>query len=353
MSQTITIRELADHLEGIVKGDENCRVNGLATLETAEPDKVTFLANPKYAAKVAETRAGAVLMAPGGESYDRNVIEVADPYLAFAKLLTLFYVHPVQPRGVLPEACLGNNVSLGEDITIHPGAIIGDNVTIGGRCVIHPGAVLYSGVSIGDDVIIHANAVIRERCRIGNRCVIQPGAVIGSDGFGYAPDGNSWYRIPQIGIVVLEDDVEIGANTTIDRAAVEVTLIRQGTKIDNLVQIAHNCQIGENCMIVSQVGVSGSTKLGNHVTLAGQVGVAGHLSIGDNTMVGAQSGVPGSLPANGGYSGSPTMPHKEWLRAMAVVPRLPELKKTVNALEKRIALLEEQIITNTGGGCKC
>jgi UDP-3-O-[3-hydroxymyristoyl] glucosamine N-acyltransferase len=200
--------------------------------------------------------------------------------------------------------------------------------------------VIYPGVSIGTDTVIHANAVIRERCRIGSNCVIQPGAVIGSDGFGYAPDGQGYYPIPQIGIVVLEDNVEIGANTCIDRAAVEVTLIRRGTKLDNLVQVAHNCQIGENCMIVSQVGISGSTKIGNHVTLAGQVGVAGHLTIGDNVMIGAQSGVPSSLPANGGFSGTPVMPHKEWLKAMAVVPRLPELRKTLSALEKRVAELE-------------
>jgi len=343
MPQTTTLKELADYLGGTVRGDETCRVNGLAPLEAAGPDKVTFLANPKYAAKVAETGAGAVLMAPGSEGYGRNVIEVANPYLAFAKLLTLFYVQPQSPKGVLPEAYLGSNVSLGDAITIHPGAYIGDNVTIGDRCVVFPGAVVYNGVTIGDDTVIHAHAVIRERCRIGNRCVIQPGAVIGSDGFGYAPDGRGWYRIPQIGIVVLEDDVEIGANTAIDRAALEATLIRRGTKIDNLVQIAHNCQIGEDSMICSQVGISGSSKVGNHVTLAGQVGVAGHLTIGDNVMVGAKSGIPNTLAANAGYSGIPALPHKEWLRAMAVVPRLPELKKTVNALEKRIAELEAQL----------
>lgn len=340
MLHTKTLKELADYLEGTLRGDEACQVNGLAPLESAGPDKVTFLANPKYAAKVAETGAGAVLMAPGAESYGRNVIEVANPYLAFAKLLTLFYVQPHTPRGVMPEACLGTNVSLGSDITVYPGAIIGDNVSIGDRCVLYPGAVIYEGVTIGNDTTIHANAIIRERCRIGNHCVIQPGAVIGSDGFGYAPDGQGYYPIPQIGIVVLEDDVEIGANTCIDRAALEVTLIRRGTKLDNLVQIAHNCQIGQDCMIVSQVGISGSTKIGNHVTLAGQVGVAGHLTIGDNVLVGAQSGVPGSLAANAGYSGYPAMPHKEWLKAMAVVPRLPELRKTVSTLEKRIAELE-------------
>jgi UDP-3-O-[3-hydroxymyristoyl] glucosamine N-acyltransferase len=341
MQQSKTLEELAEYLGGIVRGDATCRVNGLAPLEAAGPDKVTFLANPKYAAKVAETGAGAVLMAPGAESHGRNVIEVANPYLAFAKLLTLFYVQPHPPRGVMPEACIGTNVSLGEEITIYPGAVICDNVTIGDRCVIYPGAIVYDGVTIGDDTVIHANAVVRERCRIGSRCMIQPCAVIGSDGFGYAPDGRAYYRIPQIGIVVLEDDVEIGANTTIDRAALDITVIRRGTKIDNLVQIAHNCQIGEDCAIASQVGISGSTKVGNHVTLGGQVGIAGHLTIGDNVMVGAKSGIPNSLAANAGYSGIPVQPHKEWLRSMAVVANLPALKKTVHGLEKRIAELEE------------
>jgi len=343
MQPTKTLKELAEYLGGTVRGDETCRVNGLAPLEAAGPDKVTFLANPKYASKVADTGAGAVLMTPGAESHGRNVIEVANPYLAFAKLLTLFYVQPHPPRGVLPEACIGIGVALGEEISIYPGAIVGDNVTLGDRCVIHPGAVIYAGVSIGDDTVIHANAVVRERCRIGKRCVLQPGAVIGSDGFGYAPDGSSYYPIPQIGIVVLEDDVEIGANTCIDRAALEVTLVRRGTKLDNLVQVAHNCQIGEDCMIVSQVGISGSTRIGNHVTLAGQVGVAGHLTIGDNVIVGAQSGVPGSLPANAGYSGTPVLPHKEWLKSMAVVANLPDMRKTVASLEKRIAGLEAML----------
>jgi UDP-3-O-[3-hydroxymyristoyl] glucosamine N-acyltransferase len=340
MQQTKSLKELAEYLGGVVRGDDTLRVNGLAPLEAAGGDKITFLANPKYASRVAETGAGAVLMASGGDSYGRNVIEVDNPYLAFARLLTLFYVQPHPPRGVMPEACIGTGVVLGEGITVYAGASIGDNVTLGDRCVVHPGAVIYAGVTVGEGTTIHANAVIRERCRIGSRCVIQPGAVIGSDGFGYAPDGSSYYPIPQIGIVVLEDDVEIGANTCIDRAALEVTLIRRGTKLDNLVQIAHNCQIGEDCMIVSQVGISGSTKVGNHVTLAGQVGVAGHLTIGDNVIVGAQSGVPGSLPANAGYSGTPVIPHKEWLKSMAVVAKLPDLRKTVASLEKRLAGLE-------------
>lgn len=343
MLLTKSILELAEHLGGAVRGDGACRVNGLAPLETATPDKVTFLANPKYAAKVADTNAGAVLMAPGGESYGRTVIEVANPYLAFAKLLTLFYVQPLTPRGVQPEACIGTGGSIGDDVSIYPGAVIGNNVSVGDRCVIYPGAVLYDDVSIGDGTVVHANAVIRERCRIGRNCVIQPGAVIGSDGFGYAPDGQGYYPIPQIGIVVLEDDVEIGANTCIDRAALEVTLVKRGTKLDNLVQVAHNCVIGEDCMIVSQVGISGSARIGNHVTLGGQVGVAGHLTIGDNAMIGAQSGIPGAIPPGSVYSGSPAIPHKQWLKSMAVVANLPDLKKTVSSLEKRIAELESQL----------
>lgn len=343
MVETKTLQELADYLGGTVRGDGTVTVTGLAPLEAAGPDKVTFLANPKYAAKVAETRAGAVLMAPGGESYGCNVIEVANPYLGFAKLLTLFYTRPHPPLGVLPEAVLGTNVTLGEGISVYPGAVIGNNVTIGDRVVIYPGAVVYDGAVIGDDSVIHANAVVRERCRLGKRCKLQPGAVVGSDGFGYAPDGSSYYPIPQIGIVVLEDDVEIGANATVDRAALETTLIKRGTKLDNLVMVAHNCQIGEDCMIVSQVGIAGSSKIGNHVTLAGQVGVVGHVTIGDNVIVGAQAGVPGSLAGNAYYSGSPAMPHKDWLKSMGVLPKLPEMRKKLSELEKKIAELEARL----------
>jgi UDP-3-O-[3-hydroxymyristoyl] glucosamine N-acyltransferase len=343
MAQSRTVTELAGLLGGVVQGNGDAVIAGLGALETAGPDELTFLANPRYAAKVAETSAGAVLMAPGSERYGRTAIEVANPYLGFAKLLTLFYTSPHEPLGVLPAAIVSDTATIGEGASIYPGAVIGSNVAVGARTTVYPGAVLYNDVIVGEDCTIHANAIIRERCRIGNRCIIQPGAVIGSDGFGYAPDGSGYYRIPQIGFVLLEDDVEIGANSCIDRAAIDVTRIRRGTKLDNLVQIAHNCQIGEDCMIVSQVGISGSTKIGNHVTLAGQVGVAGHLTIGDNVLVGAQSGVPSSLPANAAYSGTPTMPHKEWLKSAMVVPRLPEIKKTVSALEKRIAELEARL----------
>ena len=343
MAHTYTVTELAALLGGIVQGDGDVTISGLGSLETAGPSELTFLANPKYASKVAETSAGAVLMAVGGMRYGKCAIEVSNPYLCFAKLLTLFYTRPHESLGVLPLAVVDESATIGEGATIYPGAFIGKNAVVGARSVVYPGAVVYEYAVIGDDCTIHATAVIRERCRLGNRCIIQPGAVIGSDGFGYAPDGATYYRIPQIGIVILEDDVEIGANSCIYRAAIEVTRIGRGTKLDNLVQIAHNCAIGEDCMIVSQVGISGSAKIGNHVTLAGQVGVAGHLTIGDNVLVGAQSGVPSSLAANAAYSGTPTMPHKEWLKSAMVVPRLPELKKTVSSLEKRISELESRL----------
>ena len=338
-----SLKELAAYLGGRVIGDETARITGIAGLDDAGAGDLTFLANPRYVQKVATTKASAVILPPGADSCGKNGIEVANPHLAFAKILTLYHVSPPEPKGVMEGACIGGNVTMGTGVTIYPGAFVGDGARIGDRVTLFPGAVIYEGVELGDDVTLHANVTVRERCRIGNRVIIHCGTVIGSDGFGYAPDGKGWYKIPQMGIVVIEDDVEIGANAAIDRAALEVTLIRRGTKIDNLVQIAHNCIIGENCMIVSQVGISGSSRLGDHVTLAGQVGVAGHLEIGDNAIVGAKSGIPKSVPAGELVSGIPAYPHREWLKASAVIPRLPELKKAVSALEKKVRELEEKL----------
>ncbi|MBJ6801689.1 UDP-3-O-(3-hydroxymyristoyl)glucosamine N-acyltransferase [Geomonas propionica] len=338
-----TLREIAEHLGGTVSGDGEILIGGLATLDDAGEGQLTFLANPKYAGKVATTNASAVLMGIGGNTHGKNAIFHANPYLAFAKLLTLFYTsHP--PRlGVLPGSFVAPGAKIGADATIYPGASVGPGVTVGDRVTLYPGVVLYPGASVGDDVTLYANVSIRERCRIGNRVTIHDGTVVGSDGFGYAPDGSSWYKIPQIGIVVIEDDVEIGSNTVIDRAALEVTRVKRGTKIDNLVQIGHNCVIGEDCMIVSQVGISGSSQLGKHVILGGQVGVAGHIKIGDNVMIGAQSGVPGNVEPNQILSGTPVMPHREWLKSSTLVPKLPEFRKTLSALEKRVAELEEKL----------
>ena len=344
-----SLHEIALYLGGTVSGDGEVLIGGLATLDDAGEGQLTFLANPKYAGKVATTRASAVLLPEGANPQGRNAIFHANPYLAFAKLLTLFYVAAPPAGGILPGALVAAGVRIGTGGTVHPGASVAAGVVLGDRVVLHPGVVLYPGVTLGDDVTLHANVSVRSGCRIGNRVTIHDGTVIGSDGFGYAPDGTGWYKIPQIGIVVIEDDVEIGSNSVIDRAALEVTRIGRGTKIDNLVQIAHNCIIGEDCMIVSQVGISGSTQIGNHVIMGGQVGVAGHLKIGDNVMLGAKSGVPGNLAPNQTVSGYPCMPHREWLKSCGVIPKLPELRRSVSGLEKRVAELEGMIAKLASG----
>lgn len=337
-----SLHEIAQYLGGTVAGDGETLIAGLATLDDAGEGQLTFLANPKYAAKVATTRASAVLLPEGGNAHGRNAIFHANPYLAFAKLLTLFYTKASASLGVMPGAFVAEGVTIGADVSVYPGVSIGTGAVIGDRVTLHPGVVLYPGVTLGDDVTLHANVSIRERCRIGNRVIIHDGTVIGSDGLGYAPDGKSWYKIPQIGIVIIEDDVEIGSNSSVDRAALEATRIGRGTKIDNLVQIAHNCVIGEDCMICSQVGISGSTQVGNHVIMGGQVGVAGHVKIGDNVVVAAKSGVPNNVAANQMVGGIPAVPHREWLKVSGILPKLPEFRKTLSALEKRVVELEKK-----------
>jgi len=335
-----TLRELAEYLGGELSGNGDVRITGVAGLDDAQEGHISFLANLKYAARVATTKAGAVLLPPGAENHGRNAIVLANPYLGFAKLVTLFYVRPPQVKGVMPGAFVGAGVAMGSDVTVYPGAFVGDGVKLGDRVTLFPGVAVYDGAEVGSDSVLHANVSVRERCRIGSRVIIHNGTVVGSDGFGYAPDGAGHFKIPQVGIVIIEDDVEIGANTTIDRAALGATVIRRGSKIDNLVQIAHNCVVGEHCIIVSQVGVSGSTKLGDYVTLGGQVGVAGHLEIGSRSMVGAKSGVHNSIPAGQVFSGIPALPHKQWLKTAMTLPKVPELRKSVMDLERRVKELE-------------
>jgi len=343
-----TLQELADYLGGTVIGDSATLISGLAGLDDAKQGDISFLANPKYAAKVATTKATAVVLPPGAARHGLQAIEMANPYLGFAKLLTLFTARPRPVLGIMPGAHVVADAIIGAEASVYPGAYIGSGARIGARVTIHPGATVYAGVHLGDDVILHANVCVREGCRIGNRVTIHNNTTIGSDGFGYAPDGDGHYKIPQIGIVIIEDDVEIGANVAIDRAALAATRIGRGSKIDNLVQIAHNCVIGENCIIVSQVGISGSTKLGSRVTLGGQVGTAGHLEIGDNVTIAGRGGVMSSVPSNGIYSGLPLQPHRDWLRTMAVIPKLPELKKAFADLEKRLTDLETQGTSEQG-----
>jgi UDP-3-O-[3-hydroxymyristoyl] glucosamine N-acyltransferase len=338
-----SLQELADILDGRLIGDPSVRIRGLGTLDSAVEGQITFLANPKYAAKVATTCASAVVLSFNANSFNRNAIVVENPHLAFAKLLTLFTTRPRVPRGIMKGAFVGEDVVIGKDVSIFPGTVVGDGVRIGDRVTLHPNVTLYEGVVLGDDVTLHAGVSVREGCRIGNRVILHNGTVIGSDGFGYAPEGQSWFKIPQIGTVIIEDDVEIGANAAVDRAAMETTHIGRGTKIDNLVQVAHNCVIGEDCVIVGQAGIAGSARLGRHVTIGGQVGIVNHVSIGDEAMISVQSCVIGNVAAGEVLSGSPAIPHHARLKSAAVFPHLPEMRKSLARLETRMSIVEEEL----------
>ncbi|MDH7516315.1 MAG: UDP-3-O-(3-hydroxymyristoyl)glucosamine N-acyltransferase [Bacteroidota bacterium] len=345
----MTTRELAAHLGGFLTGPGDRIVRSVAPIETAGPGEVTFLANRKYERFLETTRAGAIIldMRTHFEREDIAVIRVDDPYLGFARALRLF--HPdtrpegrtVHPSAVVhPTAVLGENIMIGATSVIAEGASVGDGTTIGA------GVVIGDGVVIGKDCRIHPNVTILAGTRIGDRVVIHAGTTIGSDGFGFAPVEGRYEKIPQVGSVIIEDDVEIGANCAIDRGALSDTVIRRGAKLDNLIQIAHNVVIGEHTIIAAQSGVSGSTIVGNHVVIAGQVGIVGHIEIGDGVTVGAQSGVSKSLHGAGKiFRGSPANELHEELRQEAAMRRLPGLIRSVEELETRLRMLEETLTT--------
>jgi len=296
---------------------------------------------PKYARLAQESRAGALIVPPGLQEVGKPVIVSENPYLAFARILTLFTEKPRKPMGVSRDAHLGSSVQLGQEVSIHPRVYVGEGAVLGERVTLHPGVYVGDGVLIGDDTLIYPNVTILERCIIGKRVIIHSGTVVGSDGFGFAQEGNRHVKIPQTGIVQIDDEVEIGANCTIDRATMGKTWIQRGVKIDNLVQVAHNVVLGEDTIVVAQVGISGSVRVGRNVILAGQVGVAGHLEIGDGVRVGAQSGIAKSVPPGHAVSGSPAIAHQDWLRNCHIISRLPEFRKRVMELEKRLMALEQ------------
>jgi UDP-3-O-[3-hydroxymyristoyl] glucosamine N-acyltransferase len=332
--------DLAKLVDGELIGDPGLEISSLGPIDSARQGQITFLANKKFINKIGESKASAIIVPPGIDLLGKPGIVTDNPYLAFAKVLTLLTAEELPALGVLEGSVVSPSAKIGEDATIFPGCYIGDNAVIGKGTVIHPNVVVYKNVAVGDGCVLHGNVVIRENCRVGNRVIIQPGAVIGSDGFGYAPDGASYYKIPQVGIVVLEDDVEIGAATCIDRAALGETRIKRGTKIDNLVQVAHNVTLGEDTILVSQVGIAGSTTVGNHCTFGGQVGIAGHVTIGDNVTIAARGAVAGNLKSNQVLSGAPVMDHREFLKATMTFPKLPEMRKELLKLQKKVAELE-------------
>jgi UDP-3-O-[3-hydroxymyristoyl] glucosamine N-acyltransferase len=335
-----TLKELAELVDGELRGDPGLQVDVVAPIDQAGSDAISFVANPKYLSQLDDCRAAAVILAPGVETSFENLIICANPYLAFAKVLTRLHVAQPPQRGVMAGALVAESAEIAESVTIHPGCVVGERVRIAAGTTLYPGVVLYDDVQIGQNCLLHANVVVREQCCLGDRVILQPGAVIGSDGFGFAPDGSSYYKIPQVGIVVLEDDVEIGSCSCVDRAAMGETRISRGTKLDNQVQIGHNVHVGEDCIIVAQTGIAGSTKIGKHCTFGGQSAIAGHIKVGDNVMLGARAGVTNNTDSNQVLSGAPAMPHKQWLKAAMTLPRLPAMRKEMQAMKKRLEELE-------------
>jgi UDP-3-O-[3-hydroxymyristoyl] glucosamine N-acyltransferase len=331
----VRLSELAAKLGGRLVGEGDPEVFRVAPIESAGPSDITFLANPKYFPFLETTQAAAVLTMEGIESPGKRMIWLPNPYEAFGKAVEILMVKPPRRFGTHPHATVDATAQLGENVSIGPGARIGARVTIGANSIIEANAVLYDDVSVGRDCIVHAGVVVREGCILGNRVVLQPNVTIGGDGFGFAPSEEGYKKIPQVGRVVIADDVEIGSGTTIDRGALEDTRIGKGTKIDNLVMLAHNVQVGENTILVSQVGVAGSTSIGNGCVIAGQVGIVGHLKIGNGVKIAAQSGISHDLPDGTEWGGSPAVPYRTWLRSVGVFPKLPEMRRQLAKLLKR------------------
>jgi len=335
------LSELARAVGGRVQGDGSVSLRGAAPFETAGPDQITLAGGKAYLKRIDDCRAGAFIVPRGVELPGRNLLTAENPYAAFARILGLFHPRtPVTDR-ISARAEIGADFRCGRPVDVSPFVTIGDGVRLGERVRLHPGVVLEDGVTVGDDTELFGHVVVRWGCRIGSRVIVHPGTVIGSDGFGFAPDGEVYVKIPHTGRVEIDDDVEIGALNAIDRATFGRTWIRRGVKTDNLVHVAHNVTVGENSVLVAQVGVSGSTAIGRHAVVAGQAGISGHLTIGDNVTIGPQSGVAQSVEDGQVVSGSPEMPHKQWLRVRRTLPRLPEMKRQLADLDRRLRAIEE------------
>ena len=322
------LSELAETLGATLQGDGTVEITGIAGIEHATTGQVTFVSNKKYTSLAHTTQATAILVEPDFPEVAVATLRVADPYLAYARTIELFYRPPTYAPGIHPTAVIAPTAKIGQRAHIGAYVVIGDHVTIGDGAVLHPHVVIYPHVIVGNSFTAHAHAVVREHCRLGSNVVLQNGAVIGADGFGFARTSTGWYKIVQSGPAVLEDDVEIQANSCIDRASIGETRIRRGAKIDNLVQVGHGSTVGEDTLLCAQVGIAGSTELGRNVILAGQVGVAGHCSLGDGVIMTAQSGVSSDVPAGKTISGSPAIDNRQWLRAVTIFNRLPDLIKT-------------------------
>ena len=304
-------------------------ITGVAGLDEAGTTELSFLSNPRYTPQAATTRAAAIIVTTEFPANGRPLLRSPNPQLAYAKALELFYTPPRYPAGIHPTAVIAASARIGANPSIGAYAVIGEEVEIGANCTILPHVVIYGGARIGDNFFAHAHAVVREFCRLGDNVILQNGVIVGADGYGFARDGESWHKIVQSGPAVLGNDVEVQANACVDRATLGETRIGDGTKIDNLAQVGHGSKVGKNTMLCGQVGLAGSTRVGDNAILAGQVGIAGHCTIGDNAVITAQSGVSNDVPANAMISGSPAFDHRQWMRAVAVFAKLPELAKAI------------------------
>ena len=319
------LRTLADHLGATLHGDPEVEIEGIAGIEEAGHGQVTFVANKRYAPLARTTRAAAILVEPAFPEIPTPTLRIADPYLAYARTIELFYTPPRPQPGIHPTAVIAPSAKIGQRAHIAPYVVIGEDVQIGEDCILHPHVVVYAGARIGARFIAHAHAVVREHCHLGDDVILQNGAIIGADGFGFARTPAGWHKIVQSGPAVLEDRVEIQANACIDRASIGETRIKAGAKVDNLVQVGHGSTVGENTLLCAQVGLAGSTTVGKNVILAGQVGVAGHCTIGDGAIATAQSGIPNDVAPGATVSGYPAQENRQWLRTVASVNKLPEL----------------------------
>jgi UDP-3-O-[3-hydroxymyristoyl] glucosamine N-acyltransferase len=339
-----TLKEISRLVNGELVGNPDTVITGISGIKEAQEGDITFLANPKYAPLLHTTKASAVITHKDVSNSPKPLVRAENPSLVFAQVVGLFAPKDANhPKGISAHAFVSPKAKLGLNVAVGPFTIIEDGAAIGDNTVIYGGCYIGCNAKLGEKCLIYPHVSVREKIEIGNKVIIHSGAVIGSDGFGFAQVKGIQEKIPQIGTVVIENDVEIGANVTIDRARFDKTIIGKGTKIDNLVQIAHNVVVGENCVIVAQAGVSGSTILGKNVTLAGQAGLVGHIHIGDGAVVGAQGGVTKSVPANTFVSGYPARPHEQAMRAYACVQKLPELYKKIKELEEKITRLETKL----------
>jgi UDP-3-O-[3-hydroxymyristoyl] glucosamine N-acyltransferase len=338
--KTISLADISELVQGNVKGNPQVEIGGVAPFEKACAQDISLAAETQFLNRIGESNAGALIVPMTCESEQGNLVLVENPKAAFAKVMAYFYPQAKPSASISDRADIGENVSMGVDVQIGPFVSIGKQVTLGHRVRLHPGVVLGDDVTVGNDVVLEPNVVIMARCHIGNRVLIHAGTIIGTDGYGFAPEGETYLKIAQTGNVVIGNDVEIGANNTIDRATFGSTRIGNGVKTDNLVHVAHNVKVGDNTLLIAQVGIAGSVTIGKHSILAGQSAVVPHVTIGNNVMVGPQSGIAKSIPDNQVVTGSPGMPHRTFLKVQRIIQSLPDLRKRILHLEKKFKKTE-------------